>query len=263
MKTTVGIFTSRSEAEKAVERLRDAGIAKRNIDLLTPGAAEEEIEDVPTTDAEQPGMGKALGGVVGGALGASGGMSLGAATAAMFVPGVGPIIASGIIGAALFGIGGAAAGAMAGEALEGGMAEGLPRDELFVYEDALRRGRSVVIVLAEDDEQYDRAREVLSEAGAESVDSAREQWWIGLRDAEEERYRANGGDFEADERDYRRGFEAALHPDYRGRSFDESRKRLTECYGEACEHRPFRAGFERGFDYHRNLTREARTEQGK
>jgi hypothetical protein len=253
MKSTVGIFTSRGGAERAVEGLLSIGFRRRDIELLAPEAGEPEVKAVATTETEQPGMGKTIGGVVGGALGASGGMSLGASAASMFVPGVGPIIASGIIGAALFGIGGAAAGAAAGDRLEEGMADGLPKDELFVYEDALRRGRSVVIALTHDDEQDAKARKVLEQAGAETIDFARDQWWVGLRDAEKETYRATGGDFRKDEQTYRSGFEAALHPDARGKTFEESQDHLTRCYGEVCEHPPFRAGFQRGHDYNLRL----------
>src|ERR1044071_2587145 len=160
MKTTVGIFSSRANAERAVERLRSIGIPDNRISFLTPGASEKKLEAVATTDTEQPGMGATLGGVVGGALGTASGMSLGAAAASLFVPGVGPIIASGIIGAALLGAGGVMGGAALGENLEEGMADGLPKDELYLYEDALRRGRSVVIAFTEDDDQDEQARNV-------------------------------------------------------------------------------------------------------
>ena len=78
---------------------------------------------------------------------------MGAAAASLLVPGVGPVIAAGLIGAALLGLGGAATGALAGDKIEDAMDEGLPHDELYVYEDALRRGHTVVIAFAEDDEQ--------------------------------------------------------------------------------------------------------------
>src|SRR4051812_35595431 len=114
MSTVAGIFKSRSDAERAAENLRSAGIAEERINLLTPGTTATEVEEaVPTTETEQPGMGGALGGTVGGALGAAGGMTLGAAGASLLVPGVGPVLAAGVIGAALLGIGGAAAGAVA------------------------------------------------------------------------------------------------------------------------------------------------------
>jgi len=75
---------------------------------------------------------------------------------------------------------------------------------------ALRKGRTVVIALVENDRQAGAAREALTQAGVESIDAARESWWIGLRDVEKEEYKAHGGDFETDELSYRRGFEAAL-----------------------------------------------------
>jgi hypothetical protein len=253
MKTTVGIFDSRSEAERAWQRLRSIGIADNHISFLAPGASEKTLEAVATTETEQPGMGATLGGVVGGALGTASGMSLGAAAASLFVPGVGPIIASGIIGAALLGAGGVLGGAKLGENLEEGMADGLPKDELYVYEDALRQGRSVVIAYTKDDEQDEQARNIMNEAGAESVDAARQDWWVGLRDAEEEDYVSRGGDFKNDEPLYRKGFESALNAETRGKSYDEAAGYLSQCYGEACDAHPFRRGYERGQVYHHGL----------
>jgi hypothetical protein len=261
MKTTVGIFERREQAARAVDQLKSLGIPERNIDLLTPEASEQRLEAVATTETEQPGMGKALGGVVGGAIGAAGGMSLGAAAASLLIPGVGPIIATGIIGAALFGAGGAIGGAAAGEALEEGMSDGLPRDEMFFYEDALRQGRTVVIALTQDDEQDEAARNVMAQAGAESLDAARDKWWVGVRDTEDQDYRAQGGDFSTDEPYYRRGFESALYPDSREKSYEEARDYLRQCHGDVCEQSSFRRGYERGQDYYRGL-KEERKDRG-
>ena len=55
-----------------------------------------------------------------------------------------------------------------GERLEDALSNGLPRDELTVYKDALRRGRSLVIVAADSVSRADEIREVLLRAGAES-----------------------------------------------------------------------------------------------
>ena len=253
MSTVAGIFNSREDASKAVELLGSNGVAEDRINLLTPGSTEGELEAVPTTETEQPGMGAALGGTVGGALGIAGGLHLGAAAASFFVPGVGPILAAGLVGAALLGAGGAATGVAVGDSLEDNMAPGLPHDELYVYEDALRRGRSVVFVLADGETEEAVARGVLKTAGAESLDAAREDWWVGLRDAEESEYAQAGGDFKTDEPVYRRGFEAALHPRARGHSYDEDAPRLRECFGEECEAEPFRRGYERGRRYQSEL----------
>jgi hypothetical protein len=194
-----------------------------------------------------------MGGAVGGALGVAGGGTLGAAVASLLVPGVGPVIAAGVVGAALLGLGGAATGAAAGAALESGLAEGLSRDELYLYEDALRNGRSVVIAFADDEDTKERIHNVLAQAGAESIDAARESWWLGLRDIEEEHYRAEGGDFRSDEVSYRRGFEAALDPKRRGRSYEQIVSELSETYREAATDKAFRRGYQRGQDYHERV----------
>ena len=182
MKTVAGIFTSQAAAEHAAERLRSKNIVHEHINLLTPGTSRAQLEAVPTTETEQPGMGKAVGGLVGGAVGVSGG-ALGLAAASAFIPGVGPVIAIGLAAEALLGVAGAVIGAAVGGTVENALSQGLPKDEIFVYEDALRQGRTVLIILTEDETQADAAREVLAEAGAESIDAAREQWWLGLRDA--------------------------------------------------------------------------------
>jgi hypothetical protein len=254
MNTVAGIFKTRSDAERAIESLHGIGLPDENLNLLAPGMSDNQVEgDVQTSDTEQPGMGNALGGLVGGAMGAAGGMTIGAAAASLLVPGVGPIMAAGIIGAALFGAGGAAAGMAAGGKLEGNIAHGLPHDELFIYEDALRQGRTVVIAELESDDQMHSAQNALEQAGAESVDAARESWWVGLRNAEEEDYTGQGRDFKTDESLYRRGFEAALHPQLRGSSYEQSSESLREKYSDAFEHDAFRRGYERGQSYQQNL----------
>jgi hypothetical protein len=253
MSTVAGIFNSTAEAERALEGLRSAGIGDERVSLLTPGTSQEKLDEVPTTETEQPGMGTAIGGTVGGALGVAGGLHIGAAVASLLVPGVGPVLAAGLIGAALLGAGGAATGVFAGGALEDSMAKGLPHDELFVYEDALRRGRTVVLAVTDDEEQAATARGVIAQAGAESIDAARESWWVGLRDGEEAEYKVDGEDFGAVEPVYRRGFEASLHPRGRGRSYEEDAERLRECFGAECDEAPFRRGYERGRRYQGEL----------
>ena len=155
-------------------------------------------------------MGRAVGSVVGGAVGMAAGLELGTVVATALIPGVGPVLAVGFAAAAILGVGGAVGGAAAGAALEKDSTVGLPADELFVYRDALRQGRSVIFVEAGDDDEAAQANTVLVYAGAESIDAARDEWWIGLRSAEKEHYHTLGGDFENAEGEYRQGFEAAL-----------------------------------------------------
>jgi hypothetical protein len=251
MTPEVGVFKSRSDAERAIDRVLVTGVPRQKISLLTP---DRQGDSVPLADSEQPGMGAAVGTVVGGALGTAGGFGAGAAIASMLVPGVGPILAGGLLGASMLGLGGAAGGAAAGEALEEAV-EGLPHDELYVYEDALRQGRTVVFVETEDGLHAEAVRQALADAGAETVDAAREQWWIGLRSAEQESYTADGGDFASDEPYYRKGFEAAHAPAARGKSYEEALDYLTRRYQISAINSAFRRGYERGQRHCESLNR--------
>lgn len=195
-------------------------------------------------------MGAAMGGVVGGAVGAAGGFSLGAAVASLLVPGVGPILIGGLLGTTLLGLGGVEGGKVAGEAIENALVEGLPRDEVFVYEDALRQGRTVIVV---ETKQEKEVRAAMAAAGAESIDAARKKWWLGLRQAEKERYTALGEDFERDEIVFRTGFESAQMRAMQGKSFEEAFPTLSDRYPDFADARAFREGYERGRAYADNL----------
>ena len=136
-------------------------------------------------------MGKALGAAVGGAIGVAGGVGLVPLLASFLIPGVGQVLAIGVVGGVLLGAIGAVSGGAAGGAIESNVFEGLPEDEMFVYEDALRKGRSVVVAMVDNDEA-DAVRGALENAGAESIDRARDMWWVGLRGAEKEKYETTG-----------------------------------------------------------------------
>jgi len=249
MVPVVGVFKSRSEAEAAAKTLRSAGLPKDKINILAPGATAGQVESVPVTDSEQTGMGKAMGGVVGGAVGAAAGAELGAIAASIFIPGVGAVIAIGAVAVALLGAGGAIGGFIAGKALDETLTEGIPVDEMFLYEDALRRGRTVLFGFAHDDAQAASVRRTMVSAGAESIDAAHDSWWLGLRDDEEAAYTADGLNFKADEADFRTGFEAAQQVRNRDRSFDQAKEDLSKSYPAACKTEAFRRGYARGESY--------------
>jgi hypothetical protein len=262
MKSVTGVFRSASEAQHALAQFSELALPHDRLTLLTPSeSGSEQMETVPTSSTEQPGMGKAIGALVGGAAGLAGGPLLIAA----LVPGVGPITAVGLLGGAVLAAAGGTVGAVAGGKSENFMTEGLPEDEIFVYEDALRQGRSVVIAMAKDDAEAARFRELLKTEGAESVDAARERWWIGLRSAEEERYAGDGRHFGNDEKFYRLGFEAALHARTRCKEYDqvlgEMDSRIEDIerkYPGMNAAEPFRKGYERGRDYYQQLCDESK-----
>jgi hypothetical protein len=176
MQSVVGIFASRTGANRAVEELIQSGVSPEHIIFLSGERPGAELSAVPTTDTEGDGMGKAMGSVVGGATGASAGLGLGSAVASLMVPGVGPIVAAGIGAAALLGIGGAAAGAKIGDNSEHQLDTGVPRDDVEFYRELLRQGRALVIVEAGSDNDVSRARRTLDGSGAENVDHARKQF---------------------------------------------------------------------------------------
>lgn len=221
MQSVVGVVQTTEDARRvAAAVVRDVPTAR--VRVLTPESSEADLAAVPTDESEQPGMGGAIGAVAGGAAGA--------AVGTLLLPPVGAIAVLGIAAAALLG---AVGGGSAGQALEDSAAFGLPKDELFFYADVLRDGRSVVMAYVESDEELARARKSICAAGADTVDAARDAWWVGLRDAEAAEY-GDAVRFDTDEPSYRHGFEAA-------------------CRGEAppplVKDDAFRAGYARGRAY--------------
>lgn len=242
MEPVVGIYPSRAEAEQAARRIHAIGLGER-VELLLPGETAME-ESLPTEGAEQPGVGQALGGVVGAATGASAGFGLGAVTATLLIPGVGAVTAIGLAAAAVLGMLGAAGGAAAGNALEEQSRTGLPRDEAYLYEDALARGKGVLFARVESREEERAVRQLLDASGAENLDVAREKWWVGIRDPRAEPAATDSA--ERTETAYRRGFLAALQPDMEGKAYADVMSVLHRRSGDVVLSDAFHRGFLRG-----------------
>ena len=200
MQAITGVFKSQDDADRAANQLRSLGIAERRIGIVTPGSNPERLEaGVPVTDTEDPGMGRAMGAAVGGAMGAAGGATAGLAVASLAVPGIGPLLAFGMVGAALLGIVGAATGSAVGDTVEEELGEGIPHEDVYLYEDALRHGHSVLIVYADEGEQADKAADVIRNSGALDLETLRENWWQELREDERAYYQRDDRDFDRDE----------------------------------------------------------------
>jgi hypothetical protein len=185
-------------------------------------------------EAEDSGIGSVLGGAVGGAIGAAAGSTLATVAASMLVPGVGPVLVTGVIGALLFSAGGAAAGASVGGKVEKAAGEDPVHNpaDLFYYHEALRRGRAIVLALAETPGEAASIRAGMASGGARGLDTFREDWWQEFRQSET--------DFARDESDYRRGFEGAFEADNRGKPLAEDAE-ATDAY---------RKGYRRGYEYY-------------
>lgn len=257
METITGIFDSRDAGERALSELaKHKDFNGENLLMLTPDGARSTTDAIPSDEGEQPGMGSTIGGVVGGAVG----LAAGAVLSNVILPGIGPILTLTL--SAGSGLGGAALGAAGGSAAERALSNGVPKDEVFFYEDALRHSRTLVIAMAESDDSASEARAVMERNGAESVDAAREKWWIGMRDAEATHYGGTSTDFAAKEKLYRAGFEAGLVPGRRDQEFAAAEGELRRHYQNLCDDEAFRRGYDRGREYHRSLRqkKESRSE---
>ena len=102
----VALFMAQDDAERAVNDLREAGFAADDIGVAMQERSEAVSGDAVDKPAEGAAKGALSGGLVGGALGLLG---------SLLLPGIGPIIAGGLIVSVLAGAGlGAATGGLIG-----------------------------------------------------------------------------------------------------------------------------------------------------
>lgn len=242
MQTIGGVFESGARALRAVQALRAAGVKDDDIVALMPGSdpKEFELEAEMLHDQEGPGAWAAIG--------AGLGSFAGAAFVSAVLPGIGPILGLGALAAAF--IAGGVGGKLAGDAIERSSIHDDVGDDLFLFEDALRREKALVVVMIRSKTDPRAVQGILSASGAKTLDEARAEWWRDRRD-EEERYYAtlmNAHGFSQAESAYRRGFEAAFDPRYRGRKFESVALKLRTRFHDE-EEDTFRMGFERGTDF--------------
>ncbi len=150
--TVVGVFQNRGDAQCALDGLKRAGFTDDQIGM----AMRNEEGMAPGTKDTKAGTGAVTGAVTGGVLGGL----LGAAVS-LLVPGVGPVLAAGILGTTLAGVAG---GAIAGGLIGGLVGMGVPEEEARFYDQEFKAGR--VIVTAQADGRYDEAYNILHDCGA-------------------------------------------------------------------------------------------------
>ncbi|HLL88334.1 MAG TPA: hypothetical protein VK324_03430 [Tepidisphaeraceae bacterium] len=158
----VAAFEDRAQAERAVDELEAAGFDADRIGFALRGS--DVARGGMATDAEGT---KDLTGAAGGAL--TGGMVGGvlATAAALLVPGVGPIVAGGLL-ASFFG--GAIAGTAVGGILGAMQGLGVSEDEAQHYERQFHDGKAIVAVRAAD--RGAEAADVLRRHGGHDVHDA-------------------------------------------------------------------------------------------
>ena len=159
METAIGVFTSRDNAEEAVKELRERSVPEESIVFLT--RSENEAKTIA----------KEIGAFVGGFVGGAAGMTTGVVAATLLLPGVGTVFALGFGAAALLGLAGAGAGAAASSAAVGSADAPQPTtaekcsEDIAFFREALKEGRSLIVVRTESKELATSACAVLDRLG--------------------------------------------------------------------------------------------------
>lgn len=157
METAIGVFSSRDNAQRAVEELRQHGVPESSIFFLSRSEGEANT------------IAKQLGATVGGFVGGATGMSAGVVAATLLLPGIGPIFALGFGAAALLGLAGAGAGATAlsGPSEKPGQhtADEKSSEDVAFFREVLKEGRSLVVVRTESQELASSACAILDRLG--------------------------------------------------------------------------------------------------
>lgn len=160
LKTVIGLFDSRDQAEKAVSALRNSGFYEE-ISILAAdkgktGAAMGRQDRPGAADTGSVASGVTTGGVLGGLAGLAMGVG------ALAIPGIGPIIAAGPIAGLLSG---AATGGIAGGLIDWG----IPAERGKFYEGKVREGKILASVRT-DEMKINDAANILRQNGAKDVE---------------------------------------------------------------------------------------------
>ena len=155
----VGVFDDRLAAERAVDGLHQAGFSEDQIGFAIRGANEVAGGMITDTVGTKDGKGALTGMVTGGMLG-----GVLAAAVSLLIPGVGPVMAGGVL-AAFFG--GAIAGTAVGGIFGALTGLGVSEDEARFYENEFHSGRAIVAVKPRG--RWQEAADVLVRNGGQHV----------------------------------------------------------------------------------------------
>jgi hypothetical protein len=162
-----GLYSTRTAAETAVDRLLAAGFRNEDISaLLQDNTGTKDFAHEKATKAPE---GTTTGAVAGGAIGGT--LGLLAGVGAIAIPGLGPFIAAGPIMGTLAGIG---SGGVVGGLVGALVGMGIPEFEAKRYEGRIKEGGILVSVHCDNNEWADRAKSILKETGGENVSSSGE-----------------------------------------------------------------------------------------
>jgi uncharacterized membrane protein len=153
--TIIGVFNEPQAARRAVDALHASSLKLDDVSVIS--RTDEQASTVGSAEGDvSAGQGAVVGAVWGGLVG----------LAALLIPGVGPFIAFGALGAALTGaVTGAVVGGITAALVD---FSGMPADEARTYETMVTEGKTLVAVKARDEDATE-ARRILNSFGAEAV----------------------------------------------------------------------------------------------
>ena len=134
----VGVFDDRLRAEEAVDALHQAGFAHDKIGFALRGSDAVAGGMIVDADGAKDAKGAVAGAITGGMAG-----GLLAAAISLLIPGVGPVVAGGVL-ASFFG--GAIAGTAVGGILGAMTGLGISEEEARHYEKEFQEGKAIVAV---------------------------------------------------------------------------------------------------------------------
>ena len=182
MTTTVThLYDDYGKAQDAVRALESLGFTNDEVSLASRVRDNGEVVD----DASGAATGASVGAVAGA------GTGLLTAMGVMAIPGLGPLVAAGVLATTLAG---AATGAAAGGILGALTDYGVSEEDAHVYSEGIRRGGTLVTVRAADD-RAQMAREVLNRYDPVDIPARRNAY----REGGWTRYDPNAPGFTRDE----------------------------------------------------------------
>ena len=155
--TIVGVIDGADRAERALNELKDAGFTPEQVSVV---AKDRQDTQQLAENTDMAGEGAASGAATGGVLGGLAGFLVG--ISALVIPGIGPIVGTGILLSTLAGAGiGAVAGGLAGALTAWGFSEAEVRE----YEARVAQG-DILVAVEVPDEVVARVEEMMHGAGA-------------------------------------------------------------------------------------------------
>ena len=161
-RTVTHLFDDYAQAQRAVSALEAAGFSSSEVSLVSRYRNDGTLAD----DATSTATGATVGGL------AAGGTGLLAALGMIAIPGIGPLVAAGVLATTLTA---AAAGTVVGGIIGALIDYGVDEEDAHVYSESVRRGGSLVSVRA-DDARAAQAEKILNAQSPVDIGARRDYY---------------------------------------------------------------------------------------